>query len=131
MKRLPEESTAMPEGAYNWALMAGPLSPLKPGVPVPAMVAITPPETRRIRLLALSAMKRLPEESTAMPEGAYNWAVMAGRLTTRQPGVPVHAMVAITPPAPRRIRLLALSAMKRLPEESTAMPEGAYNWALV
>jgi len=50
----------MPVGSSNWALVAGPLSPLKPGVPVPATVVITPFETLRMRLLSLSAMYRLP-----------------------------------------------------------------------
>ena len=37
-------------------LVAGPLSPLKPGNPFPATVVITPFETLRTRLLRLSAM---------------------------------------------------------------------------
>ena len=49
--------------------MAGPLSPLKPGVPFPATVVITPFETLRMRLLPESAMYRLPAESTATPSG--------------------------------------------------------------
>ena len=36
-------------GEYNWALVAGPLSPLKPGTPFPATVVITPFETLRMR----------------------------------------------------------------------------------
>jgi len=36
--------------------VAGPLSPLKPSVPVPATVEITPFETLRMRLFTLSAM---------------------------------------------------------------------------
>ena len=40
----------------NSALVAGPLSPLKPAVPFPATVVITPFETLRMRLLIVSAM---------------------------------------------------------------------------
>jgi len=43
----------------TWALVAGPLSPLKPpsrAAPLPATVVITPPETSRMRLLPESAM---------------------------------------------------------------------------
>ena len=43
-------------GRYNWALVAGPLSPLEPGVPFPATVAMTPFETLRMRWLLESAM---------------------------------------------------------------------------
>jgi len=59
MYRLPAESTATPLGQYNWALVAGPLSPLKPpsrAAPLPATVVIAPPETLRMRLLPESAM---------------------------------------------------------------------------
>src|ERR1035441_9443990 len=38
--KLPAESKATPFGEFNWALVAGPLSPLKPGVPFPATVVI-------------------------------------------------------------------------------------------
>jgi len=51
MYRLPAESTATPLGQNNRALVAGPLSPLKPCVPPPATVVITPFETLRTRLL--------------------------------------------------------------------------------
>ncbi len=44
------------DGAFNWALVAGPLSPLKPDVPFPATVVITPFETLRMRLLPVSAI---------------------------------------------------------------------------
>jgi hypothetical protein len=53
MYRLPAESRAIPPSII-WALVAGPLSPLKPNIPFPATVAITPFETLRMR--AFSAM---------------------------------------------------------------------------
>src|ERR1035441_6629482 len=43
--KLPAESTATPEGEANWALVAGPLAPLKQHVPSPATVVINPLET--------------------------------------------------------------------------------------
>jgi hypothetical protein len=50
----PLGSTAMPVAAkpeaFSWAPRAGPLSPLKPGVPFPATVVITPFEILRIRV---------------------------------------------------------------------------------
>src|SRR5215831_7185702 len=47
--RFPELSTARPCGRYNWAEEAGPPSPEKPEVPVPATVVIMSPETFRTR----------------------------------------------------------------------------------
>jgi len=38
MYTLPAASTATPQGWFNWALVAGPLSPLYPIVPFPANV---------------------------------------------------------------------------------------------
>jgi hypothetical protein len=72
MYKLPAESTAAPIGLSNWALVAGPLSPLKPDVPFPATTAINPFETFQMRLLASSVMYRLPAESTATPDGSPN-----------------------------------------------------------
>ena len=45
---LPAESTAMPSELLMSARVAGPLSPLKPGSPVPAIVEIMPPVTLRM-----------------------------------------------------------------------------------
>src|SRR5664280_1894343 len=42
MYRLPAESTARPPGLFNCALVAGPLSPLNPAVPLPATRVKTP-----------------------------------------------------------------------------------------
>lgn len=49
MYKLPAQSTATPVGKYNWALVAGPLSPLKPVELFPA-----------IRNLGTSALLSLP-----------------------------------------------------------------------
>ena len=67
---LPLLSTATPEGLLIWALVAGPPSPLKPAVPLPAtvamfpgwivtpatVIALDPVFTTRIRLLLESPM---------------------------------------------------------------------------
>jgi hypothetical protein len=67
---MPAESTATPFGKRpNWALVAGPLSPLNPAVPFPATVVITPPATMRMQLLPESTKYRLPAESAARPSG--------------------------------------------------------------
>src|ERR1035441_5252895 len=91
----------MPPGLITWALVAGPLSPLNPGVPFPAMVVITPLETLRILWSDVSAMYRLPAESMATPVGPFNWALVAGPLSPSgvpvKPYVPFPATVVITP----------------------------------
>src|SRR5580692_7863667 len=52
MYRLPDGSNATPCGPFNWALMAGPLSPENPVPPVPATVEMVPlAVTFRTRLL--------------------------------------------------------------------------------
>src|ERR1035441_952809 len=94
----------------NWALVAGPLSP-RPVDPPPATVAITPFETLRMRLLLASAMYRLPAESTARPQGQYNWALAAGPLSPPKPCAPVPTTVVITPFETLRMQLLKVSAM--------------------
>src|ERR1039457_6435691 len=124
MYRLPAESAATPPGPANWALVAGPLSPLKPSVPLPATVVITPFETLRTREFQASAMYRLPAASTATPEGQYNWARVAGPLSPLKPAVPLPATVVITPFETLRMRWLYWSAMYRSPAESTATPAG-------
>src|ERR1035441_1467067 len=103
--------------------------PLKPGVPFPATVVITPFETLRMQH-PLSAMYRLPVESTATPVGLSNWALVAGPLSPLKPAVPFPATVVIIPFATLRIRLLSSSAMYRLPAESKAIPWGD-NLALI
>ena len=47
--------------------------------------AIVPLETMRMRLLTVSAMYRLPVESTATPLGQYNSALVAGPLSPPKP----------------------------------------------
>src|SRR6516165_9706379 len=137
MYRLPAESTATLSGLDNLALIAGPLSPLKPAVPFPATVVMTPFETLRTRLLPESAMYRLPAESTPtlkLVEAKFNWALVAGPLSPLKPAVPFPATVVITPFETSRMRLLPESAMYTLPAESTPtlkLWKSLFNWALV
>ena len=70
--KLPEESTAMPEGYDSCALVAAPPSPLKPYTPLPVTVVMIPVVADRhlMRNLLYSAMKTLPDAaSTAMLDG--------------------------------------------------------------
>src|ERR1039457_2023572 len=106
----PAASTAIPVGWFNWALVAGPLSPLNPAVPFPATVVITPFETLKMRLSLGLAMYSAPAESTAMP------------LKPKKQHDPVTVVI-----APSEIlRILGLcipvSVTYRLPLESTATP---------
>ena len=57
MKRLPRLSTVTPDTSFNCALVAGPPSPLKPALPLPAAVVMMPLlSTLRMRALPKSAM---------------------------------------------------------------------------
>ena len=86
MNRLPAPSTATPSGQFSCALVAGPPLPEKPGVPLPATVAMMPlGKTLRMRLLPVSAINRLPVLSTATAAGpgkqhtrSCNRALVAG-----------------------------------------------------
>ena len=71
------------------AEVAGPPSPEKPWVPLPATVVMIPlGDTFRIRLLMVSAMKRFPEASTATPLGKLNDAEVAGPPSPEKPDAP-------------------------------------------
>ena len=71
MYKLPAASSAMPHGQFSVANVACPPSPLNEPMPVPANVEMMPVDlvTRRMRLLPLSAMYKLPAASTATPVG--------------------------------------------------------------
>jgi hypothetical protein len=61
----------MSSGKLICAAFAGPPSPLKPGVPVPATVVIFPnADTLRIRLFILSAITKPPDGLRAIPFGS-------------------------------------------------------------
>src|SRR5437879_912561 len=91
-------STASPDGEESDALMAGPPSP-SPCVPPPAKVVIVPPlDTVRTRLFEESEMYRLPELSTANPEGLLSCALIAWPPSPEYENEPLPAIVVITPP---------------------------------
>src|ERR1039457_1120884 len=122
MYRLPAESAATANGSESDALIAGPPSPAKVAVPLPAIVVIVPPETLRMRLLEESAMYRLPAESIATPSGTFSAALVADPPSPENPAVPLPATVVILPPDTFKTRLLRLSAIYKLPAESAATP---------
>src|SRR5437764_969547 len=98
MNRFPDESTATAVGPFNCALVAAPPSPEYPGAPVPAIVEITPPDdTSRTRWFPVSAINRLPNESTATAAGLFNTAEMACPPSPANPAVPFPATVEIVP----------------------------------
>jgi hypothetical protein len=61
--------TVTADGLYKLLLVPGPPSPLKPTMPFPTTVVMTPAAMRRIRWLSLSAMNTWPPPSTATPVG--------------------------------------------------------------
>src|ERR1035441_6872004 len=111
MKMFPDASMAIAEGVHNDAEVAGPPSPEKPAIQLPATVAIAPSEvTFRIRLFPVSAIKRSPAAFTATPLG-NNDADVAGPLSPG-PLVPPPATVVMMPLADTfRIRRLLVSAI--------------------
>ncbi len=132
----PEPSTARPLGNPSLALVAGPPSPTYPqcnnpvisgGVPASVEMMPVEAETSRTKQLLVSAMKRFPKLSTATPEGSFNVALVAGPPSPEyQQEVPVPATVEMTPVWAETLRILQLllSAMKMLPNLSTATPLG-------
>jgi hypothetical protein len=129
MNTLPELSNATAFGEFNAAMVAGPLSPVDPTSPVPAYVVMMPVValTMRIRLFMVSAMNTLPALSTATPCEPYKVALLAGPPSPLAPFLfPLPANVVIVPVAnsTRRILTFMTSAMKKLPELSTATPVG-------
>src|SRR5436189_1417303 len=135
MKRFPALSTATLSGPDSAAEVAGPPSPLKPIVPLPATVVMTcvAASIRRIRLFIESAMNRFPALSTATPCGSFNCDAAAGPPSPLKLYVPLPATVVITwvDGSVRRILKLKLSAINRLPALPSAMPLGAFNSAEV
>ena len=105
----------------------------KSAVPPPATVMIMgSPSTLQIRLLPVSAMKRLPKASTATPVGALSWAEVA-----RTP--PPKSFVS-PPPANSGDAAVAADLAdpvaagigdEEVPEASTATPVGASSRAEV
>ena len=128
MNRLPVPSVITLYGLFNDALVAAPPSPLKLAGPLPATVMIFPVALTisRIRLLARSAMNRLPALSIVRPIGTDNFAAVAAAPSPLKPAVPLPATVTMFPVALTisRMRLLAWSAINKLPLASKATPFG-------
>ena len=131
MYSVPAESTATPSGPFSHALRAAPPSPMKPRVPVPATVHMVPSGvTLRTTSFPVSAMNKLPVESTATPNGPLICALVAAPPSPVNPAVPLPATVVMVPLAAiRRTTEASRSATNRLPAASTAMPMGEFNCA--
>ena len=83
----------MPRGAAICAAVAGPPSPEKPNVPVPATVVIVPfDDTCLIRWLPVSAITKLPSGSNATPWTRLSWAAVAGPPSPEKPARRVPAL---------------------------------------
>ena len=97
-----------------------------PAVPVPATVVIVPSDpTLRTLWLNVSAMSKPLAWSTAMANGKASFAPVADPPSPLKPAEPSPATVEITPAVDTfRMRLLSVSAMKRLPVVSTATAWG-------
>ncbi len=95
--KVPDASSATPDGLLNVAAVACPLSPLKLLVPVPAMVEISPVETVILRTrLLISEKYTLPVESTVTEYGPYTDAAVAAPPSPLKIVEPVPANVVIT-----------------------------------
>src|SRR5262245_32365089 len=79
IQRLPAESKVTSDGDRRAAAVAGPLSPVELAFPFPATVVMIPvaAATRRILLLAVSAMSRFPELSNETFCGLFSAAAVA------------------------------------------------------
>ena len=113
----------------NCAWRAGPVVAVVTGGSGSSDRRDDPFETIRTRLFPISAIYKLPAESSARPEMAANCARRAGPLSPAKPAEPLPATVLMTPFETLRTRWLPPSAMYRLPHGSIATPCGRFNWA--
>ena len=92
INRLPAPSTATPDGKRKLAPVAGPPSPLRPAVPLPATVEMffVAASTRLMRSLRKSAIKRLPSPSTAILFGKTSLELVAGPLSPKEEPPPAR-----------------------------------------
>ena len=75
------------------------------------MVEMLLAATLRIKLLALSEIEMLPDESTATANGPFSSALVAAAPSPEKPAVPFPAIVEIVPEETCRMRLLPASVM--------------------
>ena len=133
MSTLPAPSMSRPRGT-RLALVAGPPSPLKPSIPLPANVVMMPvaAATRRMRLLP-SPMSTFPLPSNTTPPHGDTLALVAGPPSPLYPYPPLPASVVMmpVPAATRRTRRPIESAMITFPLGSTASATGYCRLALV
>src|SRR4051794_9198434 len=129
----PSGVTATAAGESSWAVVAGPPSPEKPGVPVPATVVIVPAGvTRRTRPLPASAITKPPSGVPATASTEASWAAGAGPPPPEGPGGPVPATVVMVPAGDtRRTRRLPESAIRKPPSAVAATASGALSAAAV
>src|SRR5262245_11322821 len=122
-----------PSTLLSAAPSAGPPSPEKPAVPLPATVVIVPVgETRRTRLLLESAIRKPPSAVTDTAFGDHSRAAVAGPPSPEKPSVPLPATVVIVPvDETLRIRLLIASAIRNPPSRVAATATGRSSLALV
>jgi hypothetical protein len=125
----PPANAATRAGALSAALVAAPPSPPNAAVPVPATVAMIPlADTRRMRLLPVSAIRNPPPGSAATPPGWLSCASWAPSPSPPKPADPLPATVAMTPAADtRRMRLLPVSAIRNPPPGSGETPRGWFS----
>ena len=107
-RMLPASSSVIPDGFLNSAFAPS----TKPSCPVPAIVSTMPFSIFRIRLLPLSATKRVPSEAIATPTGFLK---------------PDAKVVTEPSAAIFRIASLPLSATISVPSEARASPAGFLN----
>ena len=79
--------------------VAGPLSPVPPGVPVPVIVVtvLVTKSIRRMAWFSVSTMKRFPDESMSSSFGPLNVALEAGPPSPEYPRFPFPAKRVILP----------------------------------
>src|ERR1035437_8894781 len=135
---LPAESTATLVGFASCALVASPPSPLKPAPKLfsPATVEIMLLVlTSRITKLPASALYRLPSLSNVIPVGLESSVpvAVANDPSPAYPAMPLPTTVLIMPVLGLswRIRLLMVSEVSTLPEESRITSDGPKRNAFV
>src|SRR5262245_26812924 len=121
---MPSGTASMAAGALNRAIAPVPSArPLTPAIP-PTVVTVPSDTIARMVLLPVSAMYSVPLASIAIPDGLEKRAAVPTSSTL--PGAPAApAIVVVSPVAvTRRIVWLPVSATYRVPEPSTAIPDG-------
>ena len=126
MYKSPRASTAKPSiclkppprSPPNCAAVAGPPSPEKPSVPLPATVSMIPVATVTLRTFGavlVSPKYTLPSRSVASDHGLRICAAMAGPPSPVDPATPVPATVVMIPVAKFTLRSRVGSSTYRFP----------------